>query len=233
MDGPWTGRGTAAAATWIFRGGATTRDLPETASRGQPPSFIKRHAPPQAAAPAPPAAPTACVDRWANATTDAPLPWFCARDSSRFTLFPLRDPELWAFYKRAEASFWTAEEVDLGQDKQHWAQLGEGERFFLSRVLAFFAASDGIVAENLMERFGREVTLPEARFFYGFQAAIESVHQEMYALLLETYVRPRGSSFDASRRRRGCHVDIPSMHRGAAAGATRIFRGDGSTPRRG
>ena len=116
------------------------------------------------------------------------LPWFCDRDASRFTLFPLRDPELWRFYKKAEASFWTAEEVDLGQDKLHWNALGDGEKYFLSRVLAFFASSDGIVAENLMERFGKEVTLPEARFFYAFQGAIESVHQEMYSLLLETYI---------------------------------------------
>ena len=84
------------------------------------------------------------------------LPWFCDRDASRFTLFPLRDPELWQFYKKAEASFWTAEEVDLGQDKLHWNQLGDGEKYFLSSVLAFFASSDGIVAENLMERFGKE-----------------------------------------------------------------------------
>jgi len=116
------------------------------------------------------------------------LPWFCDRDASRFILFPLKDPELWQFYKKAEASFWTAEEVDLGQDKQHWNNLDAGEKYFLSRVLAFFATSDGIVAENLMERFGKEVTLPEARFFYAFQGAIESVHQEMYSLLLETYV---------------------------------------------
>ena len=70
------------------------------------------------------------------------LPWFCDRDASRFTLFPLRDPELWQFYKKAEASFWTAEEVDLGQDKLHWNSLGDGEKYFLSRVLAFFASSE-------------------------------------------------------------------------------------------
>ena len=82
------------------------------------------------------------------------LPWFCDRDASRFTLFPLRDPELWQFYKKAEASFWTAEEVDLGQDKLHWNRWGTARNTF-SRVLAFFASSDGIVAENLMERLGR------------------------------------------------------------------------------
>jgi len=130
---------------------------------------------------------TSVEQRWVDAPPEE-LPWFCKRDSSRFTLFPLRDEGLWSLYKRAEASFWTAEEVDLGQDKEHWRTLSDDDRFFLSRILAFFAASDGIVAENLMERFGREVTLPEARFFYGFQAAIESVHQEMYSLLLATYV---------------------------------------------
>ena len=108
--------------------------------------------------------------------------------NDRLVLFPIKYPEIWRMYKQAEASFWTAEEVDLGMDKQHWEQLGDGERYFLSRVLAFFAASDGIVLENLVERFAREVTLPEARFFYAFQGAIEGVHQEMYSLLLETYV---------------------------------------------
>ncbi|KAH8075678.1 ribonucleoside-diphosphate reductase [Aureococcus anophagefferens] len=129
---------------------------------------------------------------WNGTARSEELPWFCARDSSRFTLFPIKDAGLWAMYKRAEASFWTAEEVDLGQDKQHWEQLDEGERYFLSRVLAFFAASDGIVLENLVERFAQEVTLPEARFFYAFQGAIEGVHQEMYSLLLETYVEDPG-----------------------------------------
>jgi len=115
-------------------------------------------------------------------------PWFCRRDASRFSLFPIRDAGLWSMYKRAEASFWTAEEVDLAADVQHWEALSDGERHFLARVLAFFASSDGVVLENLVERFAAEVTLPEARFFYGFQIAIEAVHQEMYSLLLQTYV---------------------------------------------
>ena len=79
---------------------------------------------------------------WNGTARSEELPWFCARDSSRFTLFPIKDAGLWAMYKRAEASFWTAEEVDLGQDKQHWEQLDEGERYFLSRVLAFFATDE-------------------------------------------------------------------------------------------
>jgi ribonucleotide reductase beta subunit family protein with ferritin-like domain len=136
---------------------------------------------------------------WNGTAKSEELPWFCARDSSRFTLFPIKDAGLWAMYKRAEASFWTAEEVDLGQDKQHWEQLDEGERYFLSRVLAFFAASDGIVLENLVERFAQEVTLPEARFFYAFQGAIEGVHQEMYSLLLETYIEDPGEREELTR----------------------------------
>ena len=116
------------------------------------------------------------------------LPWFCDRDASRFALFPLRDEGLWSMYKKAEASFWTAEEVDLNTDVAHWQKLNDGERHFLKHILAFFASSDGVVIENLMSRFAKEVTLPEARFFYAFQAAMEAVHQETYSLLLETYI---------------------------------------------
>lgn len=138
------------------------------------------------------------------------LPWFCHRDASRFCLFPIRDDELWAKYKQAEASFWTAEEVDLGADVAHWKEkLTADERHFLSHVLAFFASSDGVVIENLIERFAREVTLPEARFFYGFQIAIEAVHQEMYSLLLETYIddpSERADLFNA-------HVRVPCIKR--------------------
>ncbi|KAI6240752.1 Ribonucleoside-diphosphate reductase subunit M2 B [Aphelenchoides fujianensis] len=90
----------------------------------------------------------------------------------RFTLFPLQHADIWAFYNKAQAAFWVAEEVRLDQDVQDWAALREEERFFISRVLAFFAASDGIVNENLLERFAAEVKTPEARCFYGFQIAI-------------------------------------------------------------
>ena len=92
-------------------------------------------------------------------------------------------------YKRAEASFWTAEEVDLSQDLQHWHhRLNDDERYFISHVLAFFAASDGIVNENLLERFSGEVQVPEARCFYGFQIMMENIHSEMYSLLIDTYI---------------------------------------------
>src|SRR3989344_884424 len=92
-------------------------------------------------------------------------------------------------YKKAEASFWTAEEVDLSSDMKHWESLNNDERHFIKHVLAFFAASDGIVAENLAGRFMKEVQVPEARCFYGFQIAIENIHSEMYSLLIDTYVK--------------------------------------------
>lgn len=104
-------------------------------------------------------------------------------------MFPIRYPSVWEMYKKAEASFWTAEEVDLSSDQQHWEHLTEDERHFIKHVLAFFAASDGIVLENLAVRFMKEVQVPEARAFYGFQIAIENIHSEMYSLLLETYIK--------------------------------------------
>lgn len=108
---------------------------------------------------------------------------------NRFVIFPLRYHDIWAFYKKAVASFWTVEEVDLGKDMTDWDKMSDSERFFISRVLAFFAASDGIVNENLVERFSQEVQVPEARFFYGYQIAIENIHSEMYSKLIETYIR--------------------------------------------
>lgn len=110
-------------------------------------------------------------------------------NSDRFVLFPIKYNEIWEMYKKAEASFWTAEEVDLGGDIKHWEGLNDNERHFISHVLAFFAASDGIVNENLGVRFLKEVQVPEARAFYGFQIAIENIHSEMYSLLLETYIK--------------------------------------------
>lgn len=107
----------------------------------------------------------------------------------RFCMFPIKYPEIWEMYKKAEASFWTAEEVDLSEDTQHWEALTGDEKHFITHVLAFFAASDGIVLENLAGRFMKEVQVPEARAFYGFQIAIENIHSEMYSLLLETYVK--------------------------------------------
>jgi ribonucleoside-diphosphate reductase subunit M2 len=109
--------------------------------------------------------------------------------NDRFVLFPIRFHEVWEMYKKAEASFWTVEEVDLGQDFAQWERLQENEQRFISHVLAFFAASDGIVNENLGVRFLKEVQIPEARSFYGFQIAIENIHSEMYSLLLDTYIK--------------------------------------------
>uniref|UniRef100_A0A8C6SLC9 Ribonucleoside-diphosphate reductase subunit M2 n=1 Tax=Neogobius melanostomus TaxID=47308 RepID=A0A8C6SLC9_9GOBI len=107
----------------------------------------------------------------------------------RFVIFPIQYHDIWTMYKKAEASFWTAEEVDLSKDLQHWESLKAEERFFISHVLAFFAASDGIVNENLVERFTQEVQVTEARCFYGFQIAMENIHSEMYSLLINTYIK--------------------------------------------
>ncbi|XP_051992179.1 ribonucleoside-diphosphate reductase subunit M2 B [Xyrauchen texanus] len=107
----------------------------------------------------------------------------------RFVIFPIQYPDIWKMYKQAQASFWTVEEVDLSKDLVHWDNLKPEEKQFISHVLAFFAASDGIVNENLVQRFSQEVQLPEARSFYGFQILIENVHSEMYGLLINTYIR--------------------------------------------
>jgi len=110
-------------------------------------------------------------------------------NKNRFVLFPIKYPEIWKFYKKHVASFWTAEEIDLSHDLKDWLKLTDNERHFLSHVLAFFAASDGIVNENLCLRFSNEVQIPEARCFYGFQIAMENIHSETYSLLIDTYVR--------------------------------------------
>jgi ribonucleoside-diphosphate reductase subunit M2 len=107
----------------------------------------------------------------------------------RFCSFPIKYNQIWEMYKKAEASFWTAEEVDLGSDVVHWEKLTADEKHFISHIIGFFAASDGIVNENLGVRFLKEVQVPEARAFYGFQIAIENIHSEMYSLLLETYIK--------------------------------------------
>ncbi|AAS50230.1 AAL136Cp [Eremothecium gossypii ATCC 10895] len=108
----------------------------------------------------------------------------------RFVLFPIKYHDIWQAYKRAEASFWTAEEIDLSKDIHDWNnRMTENERFFISRVLAFFAASDGIVNENLVENFSAEVQIPEAKCFYGFQIMMENIHSETYSLLIDTYIK--------------------------------------------
>ena len=110
-------------------------------------------------------------------------------NNNRFVLFPIEHDDIWSYYKKAEASFWTAEEIDLGQDLKDWDTLTGDERHFIKHVLAFFAASDGIVNENLAENFVSEVQYTEAKFFYGFQIAIENIHSETYSLLIDTYVK--------------------------------------------
>ena len=109
-------------------------------------------------------------------------------NADRFVLFPIEHDDIWKFYKKAEASFWTAEEIDLSADLKDWKNLNDGEKHFIKHVLAFFAASDGIVNENLAEHFVSDVQYTEAKFFYGFQIAIENIHSETYSLLIDTYV---------------------------------------------
>ncbi len=111
-------------------------------------------------------------------------------NNNRFVLFPIQHNDIWKFYKHAEASFWTAEEIDLEPDLIHWDQkLNDDERYFIKHVLAFFAASDGIVNENLAENFLAEVQYTEAKFFYGFQIMMENIHSETYSLLIDTYIK--------------------------------------------
>lgn len=133
-------------------------------------------------------------------------------DGSRFSLFPIEHDDLWSMYKQHVASFWTADEIDLSSDLSDWQEkLNDNERHFISMVLAFFAGADGIVVENLAERFCREVTVAEARCFYGFQMAMESIHQETYCLLIDTYIsdpKDRDMLFKA-------HTRVPSVERKA------------------
>ena len=107
----------------------------------------------------------------------------------RYCLFPIKFPDLYGLFKKAVASFWTVEEIDLKEDLVQWVDLREEERFFITRILAFFAGSDGIVMENLMENFQSEITIPEARHFYAYQSYSEAVHSETYSLLIDTYVK--------------------------------------------
>jgi ribonucleoside-diphosphate reductase beta chain len=123
-----------------------------------------------------------------NKTNQEPI---LRENKDRFVLFPIEHDDIWQFYKKAEASFWTAEEIDLQQDLIDWQNLNENERYFIKNVLAFFAASDGIVNENLAENFVSEVQYTEAKFFYGFQIAMENIHSETYSLLIDTYVKDK------------------------------------------
>lgn len=110
----------------------------------------------------------------------------------RFVIFPIQHHDLWKLYKQQEACFWTAEEIDLAQDINDWDnKLNEDEQHFIKHVLAFFAASDGIVNENLAQNFVNEVQYPEAKFFYGFQIMMENIHSETYSLLIDTYIKDK------------------------------------------
>ena len=111
-------------------------------------------------------------------------------NKNRFVIFPIQHHDIWEWYKKMEASFWTAEEIDLHQDLTDWnSKLSEDEKYFIKHILAFFAASDGIVNENLAENFVNEVQYSEAKFFYGFQIMMENIHSETYSLLIDTYVK--------------------------------------------
>ena len=108
---------------------------------------------------------------------------------NRFVIFPIKYNDIWEYYKNHQAAFWTAEEIDLTNDIRDWEKLTENEQYFIKNVLSFFAASDGIVNENLAENFYREVQYPEAKFFYGFQLMMENIHSLMYSLLIDTYIK--------------------------------------------
>jgi len=112
-------------------------------------------------------------------------------NKNRFVLFPIEHHDIWNYYKKAQQVFWTAEEIDLAQDLTDWEKLNEGEQHFVKHVLAFFAASDGIVNENLAENFVAEVQYTEAKFFYGFQIMMENIHSETYSLLIDTYIKDK------------------------------------------
>jgi ribonucleoside-diphosphate reductase beta chain len=118
-------------------------------------------------------------------------------NKNRFVIFPIKHHDIWEWYKKMEASFWTAEEIDLSQDLSDWNnKLNHDEKYFIKHILAFFAASDGIVNENLAENFVNEVQYAEAKFFYGFQIMMENIHSETYSLLIDTYVKDEAEKND-------------------------------------
>jgi ribonucleotide reductase beta subunit family protein with ferritin-like domain len=112
-----------------------------------------------------------------------------SEDEKRYNIFPIRYDDIWKKYKEAESNFWTTEEIDLTRDKHDWERLSKNEKYFIEMTLAFFAGSDGIVNENLVDRFLKEVQLLEAKFFYGFQVSMENIHSETYSLLIDTYIK--------------------------------------------
>ena len=132
--------------------------------------------------------------------------------TSRYTTFPIRYPELWSLYKKAVASFWTSEEIDLAGDVKDWSRLTGDEQHFIKMVLAFFAASDGIVMENIDLNFSKDVQIPEARSFYAYQAFNESIHSETYALMIDKLV----TDPDEKRRLFQAIETVPAVQRKAA-----------------
>lgn len=144
-------------------------------------------------------------------------------DKSRETLYPLKYPEFWDWYKKAQASFWTAEEIDFSSDMKDWGTLTAGETHFIKNVLAFFAASDGIVLENLALRFLNDVAIPEAKFFYCFQITVENIHSETYSLLIEEYIKN-----EAERTRLFRAIDTIDAVRDKAIWAAKWITGDNS-----
>ena len=112
-------------------------------------------------------------------------------DDNRFVMFPIKYDDIWSMYKKQIDCFWRAEEIDLSKDLNHWDTLTADEKHFVSMILAFFAASDGIVLENLAQRFMSDVQISEARAFYGFQIAMENIHSQTYSLLIETYIKDK------------------------------------------
>merc|ERR1712127_1098105 len=145
-----------------------------------------------------------------------------AENPRRFVILPIQYGDIWQMYKKAQASFWTAEEVNLEYDLIDWNKLKPDERYFISHILAFFAASDGIVNENLVERFMQEVQIPEARCFYGFQVAIENIHSEMYSLLIDTLIKDR----EEKERLFNAIETVPAVQK-KAQWALRWIGGDG------
>lgn len=157
--------------------------------------------------------PPAAVDTSVESETPPPaIHGVNSRPLNRFTMFPIKHKDMWKMYKMAVASFWTAEEIDLQDDLKHWEILTDDEKHFVSHVLAFFSSSDGIVMENLAARFVNDIDVPEARAFYSFQMFIETVHSEVYAQLIDSFVK------DAKERARlfGAIETIPCIRSKAA-----------------
>lgn len=145
-------------------------------------------------------------------------------NNERFVLFPIQNQAIWAMYKKAMASFWTVDEIDLRSDRADWERLSDNERYFIKQVLAFFAASDGIVVENLAVNFMGDVKLAEARCFYGFQIAMENVHSEVYSLLIDSYVHD-----EAEKRKLFSAMDVNPTVRAKGEWALRWLESPATT----